>query len=170
VKLASLEAIIAALNRNKVRYLIVGGLAVAAHGFGRVTFDVDLVVQLQPENVQQAMRALEALGYKPVAPVSASDFADPNIRAAWIREKNMVVFGLQSSQHRDTPVDVFVTEPFDFNREYEAALVGEIMPGVQARFVRQETLIRMKEAAGREKDREDVQQLRALSEHPDEIE
>lgn len=63
---------------------------------------------------------------------------------------------------------MFVTEPFDFNREFEAALVGEIMPGVQARFVRQETLICMKESAGREKDREDVRQLRALLEHPDE--
>lgn len=170
MKLASLEAIIAALNRNKVRYLIVGGLAVAALGFGRVTFNVDLVVQLQPENIQQAMRALEALGYKSVAPVSASDFSDPNIREAWIREENMMVFGLHSSQHPDTPVDVFVTEPFDFNTEYEAALVGEIMPGVQARFVRQETLIRMKESAGREKDREDVRQLRSLLEHPDEHE
>ncbi len=170
MKLASLEAIIAALNRNKVRYLIVGGLAVVAHGFGRVTFDLDLVVQLQPENVQQAMRALETLGYRPIAPVSARDFADPNIRAAWIREKNMVVFGLQSPQHPDTPVDVFVTEPFDFNREYEAALVGEIMPGIQARFVRQETLIRMKESVDREKDREDVRQLRSLLEHPDEHE
>lgn len=147
-----------------------GGLAVAAHGFGRVTFEVDLVVQLQPEIVLQAMGALETLGYKPVAPVSARDFADPDIRAVWIREKSMVVFGLQSPQHPDTPIDVFAEEPFDFNREYEAALVGEIMPGVQVRFVRQDTLICMKESAGREKDREDVRQLRFLSEHSDEHE
>jgi len=170
VKLRSLEAIIAALNQSQVRYLIVGGLAVAAHGFGRVTFDVDLVVQLQQENVQRAILALETLGYTPVAPVSAREFSDPNIRAVWIREKNMVVFGLQSPRHPDTPVDVFAEEPFDFNQEYEAALVGEILPGVQVRFVRQETLLRMKESAGREKDREDVRQLRSLLEHSDEQE
>lgn len=55
-------------------------------------------------------------------------------------------------------------EPFDFDREYDQALVGELLPGLQTRFVSIETLIRMKEAAGREKDREDVRQLRLLQE------
>jgi hypothetical protein len=80
----------------------------------------------------------------------------------------MVVFGLQSNLHRDTPVDVFVSEPFDFDREYDLALVGEILPGTQARFVRLETLISMKEATMRERDREDVRQLKLLLENPDE--
>jgi len=57
-----------------------------------------------------------------------------------------------------------VQEPFDFDREYDQALVGELLPGLQTRFVSIETLIRMKEAAGREKDREDVRQLRLLQE------
>lgn len=64
MKLASLEAIMRALNEAQARYLIVGGLAVAAHGYGRVTFDIDLVVQLQPDNVQRAMNGLESLGYR----------------------------------------------------------------------------------------------------------
>jgi hypothetical protein len=38
---------------------------------------------------------------------------------------------------------------------------------LEARFVRVETLIEMKKAAGREKDLEDVRQLRLLMEHPD---
>lgn len=46
MKLSSLEAIVTALQASEVRYLIVGGLAVAAHGHGRATFDIDLVVQL----------------------------------------------------------------------------------------------------------------------------
>ncbi len=69
MKLISLEAIIAALNRHEARYLIVGGLAIAAHGYGRVTFDVNIVVQLQTDNVRHAMRALASLGYRPMAPV-----------------------------------------------------------------------------------------------------
>jgi len=168
MKLASLEAIIVVLDQRQVRYLIAGGLAVVAHGYGRVTFDLDLVVQLHPDNVRRAMSALESLGYRPVAPVHAQDFADPNIRQTWIREKNMVVFGLQSDQHLDTPIDVFVSEPFDFDREYDLALVGDILPGTQARFVCLETLIRMKESTMREKDREDARQLRLLLENPDE--
>lgn len=168
MKLSSLEAIVSALNRHDARFLIVGGLAVAAHGYGRVTFDLDLVVQLKPENLRRAMSALESLGYRPVPPVSAQEFADPAARERWIREKNMVVFSLRSEQHRDTPIDVFVAEPFDFESEYDHALMGDLLPDAPTRFVRLETLIRMKEAAGREKDRDDVRHLRLLRENPDE--
>jgi hypothetical protein len=167
MKLASLEAIMRVLNEAQARYLIVGGLAVAAHGYGRVTFDLDLVIQLQPDNVQRAMYALESLGYRPIAPVPAQDFAEPATRATWIRDKGMVVFQLHSDRHLETRIDLFVAEPFNFDYEYDHALVGEILPGLHARFVRIETLIRMKEATGREKDREDVRQLRSLLENPD---
>lgn len=167
MNLTSLEAVAAALNRHRVRYLVVGGLAVAAHGYGRVTFDVDLVLHLEQENVRRAMDALESLGYRPVPPVAAREFADPAKREVWIRDKNMVVFSLRSDRHRETPIDLFVSEPFDFDREYARALVGELRPGMPIRFVHIETLIRMKEKAGREKDREDVRQLRLLMEEPD---
>lgn len=164
MKLASLEAIARALSETDVRYLVVGGLAVAAHGYGRATFDVDLVVQLQPDNARRAMTALESLGYRPLVPVSALGFADPQIRETWIRDKRMIVFQLHSEKHRDTRIDLFVTEPFEFDREYDQALVGDLVPGLRLRFVRIETLIRMKETAGRDKDREDVRQLKKLLE------
>jgi hypothetical protein len=170
MKLSSLGEIVSALNRHHARFLIAGGLAVTAHGYGRVTFDLDLVVQLEHENVRRAMHALESLGYCPVAPVSAHELADPVKRNAWMREKNMVVFSLRSEHHRETPIDIFVAEPFDFEVEYARALVGDILPGVQTRFVGLETLIRMKEGTGRDKDREDVRQLRMLMEKPDEQE
>ena len=41
MKLASLEAIIKALNDGSVRYLVAGGLAAAAHGYGRVSAKTD---------------------------------------------------------------------------------------------------------------------------------
>jgi hypothetical protein len=168
VKLASLEAILAALARHDVRYLIAGGLAVVAHGYGRLTIDLDLVVQLEPANLRRALEALGSLGYCPVAPVPAEQFADPAVRETWIREKNMVVFGLHSAQHPDTPIDIFAAEPFDFDQEFNRALVGEIAPGIEARFVSLETLIRMKAATGRERDQEDVRTLKRLKEKPDE--
>lgn len=162
MKLASLEAIVRILNDAHTRYLVVGGLAVAAHGYGRATFDVDLVIQLQPDNVRRAIGALETLGYRPLVPVAASAFADPAIRESWIREKQIIVFQLHSEQHRDTRIDIFVTEPFDFDAEYDNALLGELLPGVPARFVSIETLLRMKETAGRAKDLEDIRQLTLL--------
>lgn len=167
MKLASLEAIASALSDTNVRYLIVGGLAVAAHGYGRATFDVDLVIQLRQDNIRRGIEALESLGYRSLAPVPAMDFADPEKRQAWIRDKRMVVFQLHSDQHPDTRIDLFISEPFDFDLEYENALTGRLLPGLEVRFVRLETLLRMKEAADREKDREDVRQLRKLMENPD---
>lgn len=143
-----------------------GGLAVTAHGYGRLTFDVDMVVQLQPENILRALHALELLEYHPLAPVAAPDFADPEIRTAWVKEKNMVVFQLHSDRHPETRIDFFASEPFEFDIEYDKALVGEILPGLDARFVRIETLIRMKEVAGRDKDRDDIVQLTMLLENP----
>lgn len=116
---------------------------------------------------RRAMAALESLGYKPLVPVSAHEFADPQARQAWIRDKRMIVFQLHSEQHRDTRIDLFVTEPFDFDHEYEHALIGSLAPGLPLRFVRLDTLIRMKEAAGREKDMEDARQLKKLAEDQD---
>lgn len=165
MKLASLEAIARALSEANVRYLVVGGLAVAAHGYGRATFDIDLVIQLEPDNVRRALGKLESLGYRPLAPVAARDFADPATREAWVRDKRMVVFQLHSELHRETRIDLFVNEPFDFDIEYDNALAGQILPGLEVRFVRLETLLRMKEMAGREKDREDVRQLKKLLEN-----
>ena len=61
----SVEAIIRTLNGWGVRYLVAGGLAVVAHGFVRFTADVDLIVDLDPDNVRRAMTALAKLGYRP---------------------------------------------------------------------------------------------------------
>lgn len=167
MRVSSLEAVLRALATADARYLIVGGLAVAAHGYGRLTFDLDLVVQLQPDNVLRALGALESLGYRPLAPVAATDFADAAKRESWIRDKNAVVFQLHSDRHAETRIDLFVSEPFDFEHEHRHAKIGELLPGLEARFVRLETLIAMKQAAGREKDLEDIRQLRLLLEHTD---
>src|SRR5216117_842124 len=123
MKLASFEALVAALEAAGVRYLVAGGLAVNAYGYLRFTKDVDLVVQLVPETIESAFRALATLGYRPMAPITATQFANPALRAGWIRDKGMQVLQFWSDQHRETPVDVFVTEPFPFDDEYRIALV-----------------------------------------------
>jgi len=167
MKLASFEAIVKVLNNADTRYLVVGGLAVAAHGYGRATFDIDLVLQLTPQNVRNALDALATLGYKPFVPVKAADFADPAIRKSWIEEKNMIVFQLYSEQHPETRIDIFTAEPFNFDEEYDNALIEEFVPGFNVRFVSIGTLLQMKELAGREKDKEDIRQLRNLMKSPE---
>lgn len=167
MKLASFEAIIRALNDAGVRYLIAGGLAVNAHGYLRFTKDADLVLDLVPDNVARALAALEAIGYRPTLPVAAAEFADPEKRKQWIAGKHMQVFSLWSDAHRETPIDLFVEEPFPFDEEYQRALLKPLYSTMEVRFVSIPTLIRMKEAAGREQDRIDIEYLRKRLEDDD---
>jgi hypothetical protein len=163
VKLSAFEAITQALNDAGVRFLVAGGLAVNAHGYLRATFDVDLVVQLNPENIANAFKALATLGYRPTVPVTGTQFADASQRALWIKYKGMQVLNFHSARFKQAPVDVFVTEPFDFDREYEAALRGSPTPGLQVRFVSISALIKMKRLANRPKDVDDIEHLRLIS-------
>ena len=160
MKLNSFEAIARVLNEASVRYLVVGGLAVNAHGYLRFTKDVDLVVQLIPDNVTRALDALATLGYRPLAPVTANQFSDRATREGWIRDKGMQVLQLWSNDHIETSVDIFVYEPFEFDDEYTNALIKPLYGSIDVRFVSIPTLIKMKEAAGRGLDKIDIEHLR----------
>ena len=114
---ASVRAIIRALNEASVEYLIAGELAVVAHGYVRFTKDVDLVLRLERANTLKALAALKGLGYQPmVATVKMEDLADPEKRKTWVEEKDATVFTLYSDEHRLTPIDIFIEEPFDFSQ------------------------------------------------------
>jgi hypothetical protein len=113
MKVASFEAIVRALNDAEVPFIVVGGIAVNTHGYGRVTFDVDLVINLEPEKIRWAFSALAAIGYAPSVPIAAEQFADPERRQDWIINKQMTVLRFWSDAHRETPLGVFVKEPFE---------------------------------------------------------
>jgi hypothetical protein len=162
MKLASIESIVRALNGAGVPFIVVGGLAVAAHGYGRQTQDIDIVIRLEPGVIRGAFQALASLGYRPRVPVTAEGFADARQRQHWISEKGMAVLNFHSDQHRETPVDLFATEPFDFDAEYAAAKTEEVGPGVPVHIVRLKTLIRLKQEAGRPQDLADIAELRLL--------
>jgi len=162
MEVRSIETIVRALNDAKVQYLIVGGLAVNAHGYERLTRAVDLVIGLEPENIIRGLRALQNIGYQMVIPVTPEQFADPATRELWRREKNMIVLQLWSDTHRSTPIDVFVYEPFDFVLEYGRARREKIAGDVEACIVSYETLLAMKQTAGRDRDLLDIQALRKL--------
>ncbi len=51
---------IALLNLNEARYLIVGGYAVAYHGYPRLTGDIDIFVEMSEENAGEIEAALSA--------------------------------------------------------------------------------------------------------------
>jgi len=160
----SVAAIVRALNEAEVRYLIVGGLAVVAHGYVRFTADIDLVLDPEAAATRRAVAALGALGYRPRAPVAFEDFANPEMRSRWARDKGLTVFSAFSPDHTATELDLFVEAPFDFERAYGNAVRFEVAPGREATFVGMSDLIEMKRRAGRPQDLQDVDALESLSE------
>jgi predicted nucleotidyltransferase len=163
MRVARLENIFRALNEANVRYLVVGGLAVIAHGFVRLTNDIDLVLAFDPANLAAGIRALQGIGLTPRIPVTAEVFADPVQRERWAAEKNMIVFQLSFFERDDAPVDIFIQPPFDFDGEYQRALRDEVAPNVLVPFVHLDRLIAMKAAVGRPQDLEDIRRLRILT-------
>jgi hypothetical protein len=166
MEVRSVEAIVQALNAAGVRYLIAGGMAVVAHGYVRLTMDLDLILDLDEHNLRPALTALASLGYRPLAPVPLEQFIDAGIRAEWVRDKQLTVFTLFSTIHVKTEIDLFVEAPLDFARAYARAMSKEVAPGLAAPFVSLDDLLAMKRQAGRTKDLLDIEQLNKLGEKP----
>ncbi|MBA3658992.1 MAG: hypothetical protein H0W67_05285 [Gemmatimonadales bacterium] len=154
------EPIFHALEAGRVRYVAVGGIATVLHGVIRLTRDVDLVVDLEPAEARRAVGVLTALGYAPAVPVPAEAFADPTQRAAWAREKQMVVLSFRD-QRGYVAVDLFVAYPMDFEELWNRSVV--MMAGETAiRVASLDDLIQLKRTAGRPQDLLDVERLEQI--------
>ena len=159
--IGEIEGVLEALNRARVRYLVVGGVAVVLHGYLRTTAGLDLVVHLERENVLQAIDALTGLGYRPRAPVDPPSFADPETRLQWVHERNLMVFSMWSGAHPGLEVDLFVEEPFDFDEVYSRALRVPLQR-IEATVIALDDLLALKRKAGRPLDLQDVAALESL--------
>ena len=150
------------LRQHEVRFLLVGGMAVVAHGHGRMTYDIDLVIQLTPANIRRTFEALTQLDFRPRIPVTAEEFANPIIREKWAREKGMIVLNLFSEKAEPCAIDLFIREPFPFDETFTKAVPSSVN-GVPFRYVDLNTLIQMKREAGRPVDLEDIRHLEQLA-------
>jgi hypothetical protein len=154
------EAIFAALQATGARYVVVGGVAVNLHGYQRFTKDVDLVVELVPDQALRVLGALQSLGFRPNIPVKVTDFADPAIRDSWVRDKGMMVFQMFSDTSRVT-VDIFAQYPVAFDALY-AESTAVSLPGAQIRIASIQHLMQMKRDAGRPQDLLDIEKLELI--------
>jgi hypothetical protein len=158
---ALFEPVFEALDRADVRFVVVGGVAVVLHGHPRLTADLDLAVDLEPEAARRAVLALSALGLRPAAPVDPEAFADPVVRARWMAERGMRVFAMRDPDDALRQVDLFVEEPIPFEELWNRSAVVPL--GERSVHVASiGDLIRMKELADRPIDREDVTRLREI--------
>jgi len=94
MEVRSINAVARALAAADVRYIVVGGIAVNAHGYERFTNDLDLVIDLEPENIQRALYALLEISYRPTIPITPEEFASVENRRRWHQDKAMLVLKL----------------------------------------------------------------------------
>lgn len=76
---ADLRALLALLTEHRVEYLVVGGHAVAFHGYPRFTEDLDLYVRAEPDNASRVIAALEAFGFASLGLTIADFVADDRV-------------------------------------------------------------------------------------------
>lgn len=62
-----LREFLKSLTRNEVAFMLVGGYAVALHGFPRATADMDIWVSTEPANVERVLEAIRDFGFAPDA-------------------------------------------------------------------------------------------------------
>jgi len=158
---ALFEPIFDALGRADVRYVVVGGVAVVLHGHVRLTADLDLAVDLAPDQALRAIETLVELGLRPAAPVDPAGFADRQTREAWVAERGMRVFSMRDPDDPLRQVDLFAEEPVPFEELWERSELVRLEE-TSVRVASIPDLIKMKELAGRPVDADDIAQLRRI--------
>jgi predicted nucleotidyltransferase len=157
------EPVLEALTTAGVRFVVVGGVAVVLHGHPRFTADLDMVIDLAPDQAQAAVDALTGLGFRPRLPVDPRDFADPATRRRWVKDRGLTAFSFHNPDNPLLEVDLFAEAPIDFEALWARA-VTMALGSLTVRVASIEDLILMKERAGRPQDIADLQVLRRLGE------
>ncbi|MBN2491133.1 MAG: hypothetical protein JXQ29_09810 [Planctomycetes bacterium] len=139
------ERLLRSFNVRDVRYVVIGATAFPVHGYVRATLDIDIFIEATAENAARTRAALEETGY---------DVTDVTIDDLLTKKLLLRQYALETDIH---PFVAGVT----FAEVWSNRLEDRIRE-TPAWFASLEDLIRMKEAAGRPKDLEDLRALRAL--------
>ncbi len=143
--------LLSAFNIHSVKYLIVGGYAVALHAQPRATKDIDILIRPDAENAKAVYAALERFG-APLDGLTPDDFAD---RGSFFRMGREPI-----------TVDLLSEIPgVDFDAAWERRVdaVIDAATGLMATFISGEDLLSSKLAAGRPQDIADVDAIRKAS-------
>ncbi len=135
------------LNSHEVEFLVVGGHAVAFHGYPRFTGDIDFFVRPSQQNASKIGDALEAFGFP-----EARRFQE-----ALMTEGKIVQLGYPPSR-----IDLLTSATgLEFEDASKQAIPGEL-DGLPVRFLDRSSLLRNKRASGRAKDLADVEELEKI--------
>lgn len=149
------------LDDGQVDYVVVGGLAVALHGYHRLTLDVDVVLAMSEDNLRRFIACARRNGLQPTIPVPIESLANPELIETWYVEKGMLAFSLRAKDAYATVIDVLVRPvvPFEeLRRDASRVAVGTLNVPIASI----DHLIVMKSGTGRAKDVLDIEELRKI--------
>jgi hypothetical protein len=155
------ERILKAFQKNKLRYLLAGGMAVNLHGIPRFTKDVDILIDVSAENLKRLRAVIKSLGLKPRMPVTLDEFLDPAQWKIWGREKNLRALSLYNPQDPYEGGDILWNVGLTYEegkKDQKRLKVGAL----KLSLVSIKDLIKMKKKAARQQDLSDVEALRKL--------
>ena len=154
------EEIFKELDRQKVKYVLVGGLAVNLLGAFRSTADLDLLVAMTDENLRKIVRILKKQGYRVKQPVDPMGIADQKTREDWIKNKHMKAFNFYQGDGLNE-VDLIIDSPISFEQARKTArrikIDDLVLPVVSV-----DNLIKMKQNTGRSVDELDIKELKKI--------
>ena len=135
------------LESEEVEYLVVGGYAVAWHGFPRYTGDIDFFVAIHEDNAARLLKVFERFGFGDIG-LEKEDFLKESFVVEIGREprKIQVLTGIDGVHFADC-----------YSKSVEADVEG-----LRLRLIGKEDLLRNKAASGRAKDLIDLDELRKI--------
>jgi predicted nucleotidyltransferase len=139
------ERLLQLLKENRVSFLVIGASAFPAYGYARATLDIDIFIRPDGRNVKRTMTALVQFGYD-LMDLSPEDFLKNKIL---IRQ-----YTVEADFH-----------PFVKGVKFEDIWKNRIKAkfgNTEVYFPSLDDMIKMKKAAGRAKDREDLKYLRKI--------
>jgi len=157
-----IEDFISGMKEKGIRYVLVGGMALNLHGIPRPTYDIDLSLALDPENLSRFWDHALACGFKPRLPISKGQLLDPRVRESWIKDKNLVAVSFLVEKPFRAELDVLIALRGIGFEELLASALRRPLGASEVVFASRDALIQMKAAAGRDQDLRDIEYLRRL--------
>ncbi len=133
------------MNSQKVEYVIVGGHAVAYHGYPRFTGDLDFFVRPSPENANLVIAVLQAFGFSDA----------PSLAASLIEPGKVVQLGRPPNR-----IDILTGISGVSFGEALATSIQTELDGIPVLMIGRDSLLKNKSAAARPKDLADIDELR----------
>jgi len=150
-----LERVCSALNQADIRYVVVGGYAVALHGAIRGTLDVNIALRWTKQDLENTVSTLKDIGLVSRLPITARDVF--SFRDEYIRNRNLIAWNFHNPGDLSEQLDVII----NFDAKGKRA-VRKQLPGAAIPVLNIKDLIAMKRGSGRPQDLEDVKALEKL--------